>query len=200
MKSRIINGDYKIILDEKLLIEEIFRNYIKVPKTYAWINNKKIYGMHEFEVNNDNIIDFLNNVRKSVLKWEKGCEGKGIYIIEAIGDNIFLVNGKTKSEKEIKKIFLYEGQAILTEYVQQSEFEEEFYPYSTNTLRIIVAKKKDEKDAHIIKAVQKIGNSSSKPVDNISAGGLAAEINIETGELGVAIAKLRHNGKKISIL
>ena len=37
--------------------------------------------------------------------------------------------------------------------------------------------------------MQRIGNDACKPVDNVSAGGYASEIDLETGVLGPAIAK-----------
>lgn len=189
IKSREINGEYKIILDDKLLFEEIFRNYIRVPKTYAWISSGQIYGLHEFVVNNYNIIEFLKEKKISVLKFESGAEGKGTYIINYVGNNQFSVNGITNNISEIQTLFFTSGQAILCEYITQSKFSDSLYPYATNTIRIVCAKKKNERSVRIIKAVQRIGNQSSKPVDNVSQGGFASEINIETGRLGPAIAK-----------
>jgi hypothetical protein len=189
MQSRGINGNYKIILDDKLLFEEIFRRYIRVPITYAWISDGKVFGMHEYALDEHNIFSFLRDVKIAVLKWEKGYEGKGTFIIRAEEDH-FEVNGQTKTEQELNTLFCYRGQAILCEYMTQSAFEDSLYPHSTNTLRIVCAKKKGERTAHIIKAVQRIGNESCKPVDNMSAGGFASEINLETGELGPAVAKL----------
>ena len=185
-KTYYINGAYKIILDDKVLFEEIFNDYVKVPINYAWINNGQIYGLHDFKI--DNIIDFLNKQKISVLKWVEGHEGKGTYIIESTSNNSFLINGVESSEKEVLKIFNCYGQAILCEYINQSKFLEKLYPYATNTIRIVCAKKKDEKKFRIIKTVQRIGTNSSKPIDNLCAGGLVCDIDINTGKLNSAYA------------
>jgi hypothetical protein len=200
VRSRNINGNYKTILDDKLLFEEIFRNHTRVPIIYAWVSDGVIYGIHEYELNNSNVIEFIKNIGCAVLKWETGYEGKGTYIIKnEVEKNSLVVNGKTMRDSEVIKLFSNNGQAILCEYMHQSEFENELYPDATNTIRIICAKKKGEKTAHIIKAAQRIGNKESAPVDNVSAGAISCEINIDNGELlqGV-IAKAHHksNGER----
>lgn len=190
VRSRQINGKYKMILDDKLLFEEIFRRYTRVPATYAWISDGNIFGMHEYRLDEESVFDFLRDVKIAVLKREDGFEGKGTYVIQAKDDGGFCVNGADKTPEELQRLFSYHGQAILCEYMHQSAFEQSLYPHSTNTLRIVCAKKKGEKKAHIIKAVQRIGNDACKPVDNMSAGGFASEIDLETGELGPGVAKL----------
>lgn len=200
VRSRDINGSYKIILDDKLLFEEIFRNYVRVPVIYAWVSDGTVYGVHGYEVNNANVMMFIRELGCAVLKWETGYEGKGTYIIKSDkNQSDFIVNGTSMSDEEVTKLFSKNGQAILCEYMYQSEFANELYPYATNTIRIICAKKKEEKTARVIKAAQRIGNNESAPVDNVSAGAISCEIDIESGELlaGV-IAKVHHksNGEK----
>ena len=189
IKSRDINGEYKIILDNKLLFEEVFRNYTKVPKTYAWISNGYIYGIHDNIVDENGIIKFIAKIGKAVLKLERGFEGKGIYVVEYISEDTYIINGKKSTINDLNKILKNIETAVLTEYIEQSDFEKNLYANSTNTLRIVCAKKKNEKKVKIIKAFQRIGSDCSAPVDNISAGGYASEINLDTGELGKIITK-----------
>lgn len=186
--SREIDGVYKVILDSKLLFEEIFRNYTRVPITYAWVSDGIVYGMHGYKVHNSNIAAFIQKHSIVVLKAEDGCEGKGTYVIEANSNGAeypFFVNGRLMSKKDVEALFSQSGQAILSEYIHQSDFGNYLYPHSTNTIRVVCAKKKGEQKAHIIKAVQRIGNEASRPVDNVSAGAIACEIDLETGRLGM---------------
>ena len=191
VRSRSINGPYKFLLDNKLVFEELFGRYIKIPTVYAWASNGMLYGRNGFTVNNDNVLDFIRTNGSAVLKWVRGAAGRGTYIIHF--DNAFYVNGEPMAEETVQALFSAYGEAILCEYVRQSSFEDELYPFATNTLRIICAKKKGERTARIIKAVQRIGNEESRPVDNVSAGAIACEIDLETGVLdsGV-IAKAHH--------
>jgi hypothetical protein len=194
VSSRNMNGEYKIILDDKLLFEEIFRNYVRIPINYAWVSDGIIYGIHGYDVDNSNVIEFIRNLGCVVLKWEKGYEGKGTYIIKKTKNPAeFDVNGAVIGKKEVNNLFRKNGQAILCEYMRQSEFENELYPYATNTIRMICAKKRGEKKAHLIKAAQRIGNNDSAPVDNVSAGAISCEIDITSGELMSGVIAKSHN-------
>lgn len=195
--SREINGEYKLLLDDKLLFEELFRKYIHVPIIYAWINNGIVYGLHEMDINNSNIIDFFKDKIDLVVKWKVGFEGKGTYIVHYSGNQEFVVNGKVVGSNQLKDICFNHGSAIICEYMIQSSFEKQLYPDATNTLRIICAKKKGEKEVRILRAVQRIGTSESKPVDNVSAGAMAAPIDIATGELGLAVIAKSHNKEEL---
>lgn len=192
IKSRNINGDFKLILDDKLLFEEIFRNYIKVPNIYAWVSDGNVYGMHGNHLNNKGVLDFLRKKKEAVLKWERGYEGRGTYIIKVDSSNKFWINGKLKDDAYVQKIFEKRGEAILCEYMHQSDFANELYPNSTNTIRIICAKKKGEYKTHVVKAAQRIGNQDSAPIDNVSAGAIACEIDIEKGELFPGVIAKNH--------
>lgn len=188
INSRKINGNYKLILDDKLLFEEVFRNYIRVPYNFGYISSGYIYSLHDYNLNNNNIIEFIKEKGIIVLKMLKGYEGNGVFIIK-YSNNKFDLNGKKTTIKDLNRLFASCSESILCEYMRQSDFENNIYDKSTNTLRIVCAKKKGETHAKILKAVQRIGTDFCAPVDNISAGGLASEIDIETGRLSYAISK-----------
>lgn len=189
MASREINGAYKFILDDKLVFEEVLSNYTRVPINYAWIKDGVIYGLHDFVVDNETIIEFLHQVGKSVYKYLGLGGGVGTYVFESIDVGI-QVNGKIVLDEKVKELFARKGQSILCEYISQSEFAASLYPCTTNTIRIVCAKEKGKKEARIIAAVQRIGRKCSIPVDNVHSGGLVSEINLSTGELSVGIAGL----------
>lgn len=193
INSREINGVYKAILDSKILFEEIFRHYVRVPAVYAWISDGIVYGLHGYEVDNSNLADFIRELGTAVLKQETGAEGKGTYIIAGqAGERAFSINGAAASEQELLKLLGQDGQAILCEYMRQSEFENSLYPDAANTLRIVCGKKRGETETHVIKAVQRIGNDASRPVDNVSAGAIACPVDLETGRLGMGCIPKSH--------
>ncbi|MBQ3704982.1 MAG: hypothetical protein II888_00865 [Clostridia bacterium] len=196
--SRSINGEYKAILDNKLIFYEVFRSYIRVPEVYGWISAGQVYGLHQDKLNSATFISFLKEKGRTVIKWERGYEGKGTYVIKYKSMDDFDVNGETVTASQLLEECTGFGDAILTEYIQQSEFENELYPYTTNSLRIVCGKCKGEQKMEIIKAVQRIGNQVSRPVDNVSQGAISSEIDVETGILGPCyIAKSRAEaGKK----
>ena len=143
LRSREINGIYKTILDDKLLFEEIFRQYVRVPKIYAWISDGEVYGMHGTEVDTATFIRFLRKVGRSVLKWENGYEGKGTFVIVAREDGSFLVSGEEMDSKAVRRLLKGKGSSILCEYMQQGAFADSLYPEAVNTLRIVCASRGD---------------------------------------------------------
>lgn len=190
--SRDINGKYKVILDDKIIFEDVFKNYVRVSESYAWISDGILYPRNGYDITERNIIDFLRTKRTAVLKREIGAGGSGVFLIR-YDDAGFTVNGKPYTEGDLYTFILSgKKEAFLCEYMRQSAFEDSLYRCSTNTIRIICAKKKGEKEARIVSAFQRIGNEKSKPVDNISAGALAAEIDLETGELSSGIMARSH--------
>ena len=187
LQSREINGQYKLILDNKILFEEIFAKYTKVPTNYAWISNGIFYPLHDYPYSNADIISFLFSVGKTVLKWLDSGGGYDTYVIDPI-DNQIIVNGLEYSNEDVLKLFERKGNAILCEYINQSDFSASLYPHTTNTLRIVCAKYKGEKNATTIAAVQRIGRECSIPVDNAHAGGLTCEIDLKTGIIGAGVS------------
>ncbi len=198
VSSRRINGAYKSLLDDKLIFSEIVGKYIKVPDIIAWIKNGNVYGINGSDVSKENIIEKLKSYKEVVVKWEKGYEGKGTFIINYDRED-FYVNNKKYDTEDVKKVIFSYSDSIICEYMHQSEFEQKLYPDSVNTLRIICAKKKGEKEAKIIKAVQRIGTKASAPVDNVSAGALAALIDVETGRMDSAIQAKSHDKDKLFV-
>lgn len=201
LKSREINGEYKFILDNKLVFEEVYSKYVRVPQNYAWISNGIVHRLHEHDVSNDNFTMFLSKTGKAVLKWIDRGGGTGTYLLEVQNDDIF-INGKKSDEKQLRDILGRQGEALLCEYITQSDFSASLYPFTTNTIRIVCAKPKGEHNARIVAAIQRIGCKESIPVDNAHAGGMSCDIDMETGTLSYGIAhlgKMENRLKKFSV-
>lgn len=69
-------------------------------------------------------------------------------------------------------------QGVIDECVVQHESMSKLHPASVNTIRIFSVRIKDE--IHIFAAALRIGNNGSF-IDNFSAGGIGAPVDIETG-------------------
>ncbi len=188
LNSREINGKYKFVLDDKLVFEDVVGQFTNVPANYAWISDGTVYGLHDNGMNNDNLIEYLAKFKTTVLKWNERGGGAGTYVID-YKDGRFDVNGEDYSEDALKELFSRDGSAILCQYITQSEFSASLYPYTTNTIRIVVAKKKGESKAQFVIASQRVGCKNTIPVDNASMGGMVIPIDAETGELGIGMIK-----------
>lgn len=191
LNSREINGNYRLILDDKILFEEIFGNYVRVPKNFAYIDKGKIFELHNSGLNNDNIIKFINSQKIVMLKLLNSGGGQGVYKIEYSNPNNYLINGVVCDTSYLKNLIYESKCSIISEYISQADFSNRLFPKTANTIRIVCIKDKASSDFKICKAVQRIGCEKSIPVDNLSSGGLVAEIDLETGKLSAARQKYR---------
>lgn len=189
LRSRQINGEYKFILDNKLVFEEIYGQYTRVPRNYAMIKDGEVCGLHGTSINNENFAAFVRSAGKTILKWTDRGGGAGTYLFEASQDKL-IANGREISDEELNQLRSRKGEALLCEYMEPSAFSASLYPHTANTIRIVCARKKGERSSQIIAAIQRIGCQSSIPVDNVSYGGMTCGIDLETGRLSYAIAKL----------
>ncbi len=171
----------KVHKNSKILSDkELFFNYFKEkglvdysPKLYSVIKSRETDGYKK--------IDELSKKKdKVVLKPLKGKGGKQIYVFEKIGEN-FLVNDEYYKSEEVKSLIQSFNDYILTEYCDQAPFLKRIYPGSANTLRALTIYQ--NKAPRIVHSFLRIGTEKSGVVDNMSQGGLTAEINMRTGEL-----------------
>lgn len=91
--------------------------------------------------------------------------------------------------RDLEKIF--DGARVpfmVTEFIYQGSFTKALYPLTVNTVRMLVVRDPETLLPHVVRTVQRMGTSSSYPIDNFSLGGLSAEIDIETGVLGPGVA------------
>lgn len=80
---------------------------------------------------------------------------------------------------------------LLEEYCQQGEFENNIWPYSVNTIRIISLAYQGV--LRVAAAIQRIGMDKTQCVDNACMGGLYADIDIKTGRMSAARSHSKDN-------
>ena len=186
-RSRDINGQYKLILDDKFLFTLLFSPYIRTPKMFAWSNNGRVAPINDSGFDNSTVIDHLRKAGTLVIKPLGAGGGQGVAILKWQGENFF-INEKVKTEAEMLRYICSYPQSLITETLEQSDYGNSLYPGSVNTVRIITARKKDAHNFQVVFALQRMGCDKSAPVDNFKSGGLAAKINLDTGVLEKAIS------------
>lgn len=120
-----------------------------------------------------------------VLKWIKGGGGHNVYVCEH-RDGAYVVNGETKSVAEFEVLVADLEDYLVCEFAEQFDFGASLYPETTNTLRIITMYDDEAGEPFVPIAIYRVGTDRSAPMDNFSQGGLSAEVDVETGELGPA--------------
>ena len=73
---------------------------------------------------------------------------------------------------------------LVCEHVEQGPYAAALYPETPNTIRVLTMYDDEAEEAFIAAAIQRMGSDLSGSMDNFSQGGLSAEIDVETGELG----------------
>ncbi|EMR06577.1 hypothetical protein C772_01472 [Bhargavaea cecembensis DSE10] len=188
-KTMYLNSPYSFILKDKVVFEAMYKYHFKVPISYAFISKGKISSLdskHSIKTISD-IFSFLEENQACVFKPARGDGGKGIFILKRIEKKYYL-NSSEVLPQQIEELVYSMDDYFMSEYLIQGEFANAFYPSTTNTLRIVTMVDEETQEAFIPIAVQRIGNSKSSPVDNWTAGGLNARINLETGELGKGVS------------
>ena len=178
--SRDIVGDYKVLLDDKIIFTEFFSRYVKVPEIVYLIDG----GLMDSAFNRISFGAFLSEFkgRKYIVKPIKGACGRGVHIIEE-NDGIFIDYQKA-DEKALEELCARCDKSIVNEYICQHVYASRVFPGSVNTIRLITIRDPDTGDVLIPCAAHRFGNSTTGAVDNVSSGGFVTQIDIETGILG----------------
>ena len=178
--SREIDGEYKILLDNKILFTELFSRYVKIPKIEFYIEDK-IYDSERKIASFDNFITKIKG-RKLIIKPINDGGGHGVHIIEENSGLYF--DFKKISKNELKERIGECKDSIINEFIVQNRYASKIFPNSVNTIRLITIKDPSTGEYTIPCAAHRFGNSNTGAVDNVSSGGFVTQIDIATGVLG----------------
>lgn len=186
-KSRMLNKPYDYIVNNKFLLNEYLKPYIRTPKIIAVKQKGKIAVNSHSNDCVDNLIEVIKQNHKVIIKPILAGKGNHVHIIEINQQNEVYVDDKLKEKKELKNLLKKNDNWLLSEVVTQHEYAGNIYNGSVNTIRIIVLNKYgDEKQSKIVYAVHRFGTSATGVVDNASQGGIISKIDIDTGILSEA--------------
>lgn len=189
-RSRRINGKDAYVLNNKIVCAQLIGQYASIPETYFIKKRKNVVSENGRIIDDDYLINFLKEKKKSIFKPISTGKGKNVFLIE-FKDNAFYLNGKICKEEEFLNILHSKKDWFISEFIEEASFLKSLFAESTNTLRVITVRNEKNNAFEILFSVLRIGRNSSIPVDNASQGGLVAKVNLETGELSEA--KSLHN-------
>ena len=192
---RHINCDYKYWLEDKITLKYICSEFSECfPAYYYYICSKDgknlVIPMMDapqgFDPKAEDVLRLAREVGVLALKPDQGSHGEGFYKLTYAEGEGYCLNGKPASEEKIVGILEDpENQYLVTEYIQMHPQLAEIYPGSVNTIRVTVFKR-DGRTAQVGNVYARFGTSSTGAVDNVAAGGIVAEVDIETGRYGNA--------------
>jgi hypothetical protein len=201
-----LNSPRSIALDDKLIFHwmmEPFDNHRTA--TYGLLKGGRFHDVSTLGMvadgsgvvaeaapdrSTDNAVEWVSDQLESegtlVLKPHRGGGGKNVMFC-SVADGIYRVNGEERTAAEFESMIADLDDYLVSEAVEQADYARELFPKSVNTLRILTMYDEEADEPYIPIVAHRIGNEQSAPVDNFSSGGLAAEVDRETGELSAAI-------------
>lgn len=186
-KTYHINGYYKVMLDDKIYFTFLVKKLGDfVPEVYALITKKHV---HFFDRTKENragltgIFDLIREKGRVVLKPFKGGGGQGILVAGAEKTTLTL-NGKAITEEQLlSTIKGLNADYLAGEFIYQHDYASRIFPHSANTIRAVTMWDENADEPFLAVATHRFGCAATVPTDNMSQGGVNANIDIQTGEL-----------------
>ncbi len=184
IKTPFIDYNFGYLIDNKLLFDLYSSNTIKA---LGLLTSGLLFTRNDVQNAVEEINNYLNSDSGLVIKPIKGGGGFGIIFLER-DNNQIIINGCVASINKLEPILSSTNGFMLYKQFKQQGFSQKIYPYSLNTIRILTMIDPISKQPFIPIAVHRFGTKASGNLDNWSNGGLSACIDIESGEMGKAIA------------
>lgn len=189
--SPAINGELGILLDNKLAFHLMMEHLgsageraPRVPSFLGVVTKGRFRGVGR-HVDKGGLGDLLRAVSSVVVKPLQGKEGRGVLILTAT-ENSVLANGHDTRWDRLDDEIAARDTDIVMEFADQAKYAVDLFPPTTNTIRALTMLDPASGAVFMPAAVHRIGTTASGPVDNWTRGGLAAAVDVDTGELGPA--------------
>ncbi len=188
-RTRQLNGQRTWIHEDKFLWYYVFAPEFgaHLPDLYGYIEDGDVVDHPFADRTFDSLRDCVDARNRVVVKSATGAGGGQVHVIERTGDG-YLVNGTRKTGAGIASLQSSLDDYLVTEFVEQGTYADTIYPDAANTLRILTMVDPETGDPYIGAMMHRFGTDEAAPLDNFAAGGISAEVDVETGRVGEAIA------------
>ncbi len=188
----ILNWPYAGILDDKLGFDSVLKQLgARTPEIRGLVIKGRLTPLDEGRgvAGKDWWQERLDRVGRLVLKPIWGSKGNGVSIVERSAAGC-RVNDQQTTLDELEQRLSRMDRYLVSDYAQQASYAQEIFPGAANSIRILTVH--DENGVPFIAAAtHRFGtNRSGRPIDNWSAGGLSAGIELETGQLSAGLTSL----------
>lgn len=149
--------DERILVEDKTIFAEVFKDFTK----------RKILSSEN--LSEESFRAFINELGRVIIKPADGYNGMNIYILKA-----------SDGEEAIRRAYesFSSHKYTIEEVLEQDGLMREINPGTCNTMRVNVIN--NNGSFEIQNAVLRTGQGN-RPVDNLSSGGMASRIDIDTG-------------------
>lgn len=184
-RSRYINAPFDFMLNNKIVANEVLKQYVHVPEIFVIKNKGHLSTFESERLEYCAIIELLKKQQKLFIKPFGSGKGAGVNIL-IYEDNTIFVDKKPYTNQEFIKFLQDRDDWMICESMKQHKYSDKIYDKTVNTIRCITLRDINTNEFKIFFAVQRIGTASTIPVDNGSRGGLVSKIDLDTGMLSEA--------------
>jgi hypothetical protein len=187
-KACRFNGYFSIMLMDKLYLAKMLNCFAEhLPVIYGLIRNRRWHRLDGGPAETiESVADLCRARGAIVIKPIVGTCGADVLIVRSWGDGWMVNRHVFTREGFVSRVADLDGY-LATEFVYQHSYAAVVYPESTNTVRILTLWDDETDGPFIAAAVHRFGTQRSAPVDNWTAGGLSAMVDVETGRIGKAV-------------
>jgi hypothetical protein len=163
-----VNGAFGHVLDNKHLFAVVAERLgVAHPKLFALARGGKWRWLED---GREALEREFSGGGRAVLKPTTGKKGLAVSVIR---DMSALERGTG-------------ADMIVSAFVQQGAYARSIHPGSLNTIRLLTIRPGSGEQAFVAAAIHRFGGVATGPVDNFSAGGLVAEVDLESGRMSEA--------------
>jgi len=180
-----INGRHGIVLRDKFLSYQVLSPHTRVPNIQALYMNGKI---DHWEPSLDEVL--RDGMEASLfIKPVTSAGGGGAEKIRLKQGSVLGKDFTQPFEEYITaKLERYPDLFVMSA-LQQNAFMSDLFPESVNTVRVLTVRDPRTRRPWLARAVVRVGNLKSAPVDNFSRGGIAFGLDTETGKILCGVTK-----------
>jgi hypothetical protein len=208
LRTLWINGEQRIALDNKLLFHWMMEPFDEHRvATYGLLEGGRFHDVRSLRAADGGapmaragvagngrgtadavewITKRLREEGKLMAKPRRGGGGNNVMRWSLL-DGTYRVDGEKTSEAAFTSLVAGLDGHLVSEVVEQADYAADLFPDAVNTLRILTMYDREADEPYVPIAVHRVGTERSAPLDNFSGGGLAAEVDRETGELSAAV-------------
>lgn len=180
---KFINGQHKIILEDKLAFYRAFEKSVPQPEIVAALVNETEFLQWPRWAT----LLRATRLTAAFVRPTRGGAGVGVRRVE-IGDGAIHYNGHVLAPPAFFEQLARTGQSyVVTLAVDQHPTLAALNPGSVNTIRVLSARLPHSGERIMIGATLRIGTKQSGSVDNFAAGGVMFPIDLATGRAGKGV-------------
>jgi hypothetical protein len=184
----MVNPRLQDIIDNKLSTHLLLQNLAIPTPELAGVYSRGRIHLYPTErwLEVETYLDELEEGRRIFLKPLGGAEGKNLYSVKRTPAGVRMNGLDLDVATAAARLTRSNRPLIIEGLVDQHPDTAALFPETTNTLRLLTMLDLETHEPFILLAVQRIGSLTSGLVDNWTQGGLSAQIDLESGRLGVA--------------